>query len=213
MQEKKMHVVVADDSKMFCESLAALLEKLPGIHHVYKAYDGKETLDLFSKYHIDVALLDVRMPVMDGLEAAEVILKDYPSTKIIGMTSFDEETTLLDLLHVGVHGILLKRSANMAEVSLAIAEVMAGRNYFNAEIRELIDRNINRLSGSSRSKFTPRELEVLYLTCEGIAAKGIAVKLDIGTATVEDYRKEMLRKTNTKNVAELVAFAHRNGLV
>ena len=206
-------MVVADDSKMFCESFAALLEKLPNIHHVYKAYDGQETLDLFRKYHIDVAILDVRMPVMDGLEAAEVILKDYPATKIIGMTSFDEETTLLDLLHVGVHGILLKRSANMAEVSLAIAEVINGRNYFNAEIRELIDRNINRLKETSRSKFTPRELEVLYLTCRGLAAKEIAEALTLNTATIEDYRKEMLRKTKTKNVAELVTFAHRNGLL
>ncbi len=208
-----MHVVVADDSRMFCESFAALLEKLPNIQHVYKAYNGQEALDLIRKYHIDVALLDVRMPVMDGLEAAEVILKDYPATKIIGMTSFEEETTLLDMLHAGIHGILLKRSATMAEVSLAIAEVMAGRNYFNAEIRELIDRNINRLTESSRSKFTPRELEVLYLTCQGIAAKGIALQLGLSTSTVEDYRKEMLRKTNTKNVAELVAFAHRNGLL
>ncbi len=213
MQERKMNVVVADDSKMFCESFAALLEKLPSIHHVYKANNGKEALALFRSYHVDVALLDVRMPLMDGLEAAEVILKDYPATKIIGMTSFEEETTLLDMLHVGVHGILLKRSATMAEVSLAIAEVMAGRNYFNSEIRELIDHNINRLTEPSRSKFTPREMEVLRLTCEGIAAKGIALQLGLSTATVEDYRKEMLRKTNTKNVAELVAFAHRNGLV
>lgn len=213
MKGKKLSVVVADDSKMFCESLAALLEKIPNVHRVYIAYDGKQALEIVRQHQIDLALLDVRMPVMDGLQAAEIILKDHAPTCVIGMTSFDEEATLIDLLRAGVHGILLKRSANRAELTTAINEVMNGRNYYHEEIRHVIDKNIHRLNVSSRTQFTTRELEILRFTCSGKVAKEIAVALEVSTGSVENYRKELLRKTNTKNVAELVTFAHRNGLL
>jgi DNA-binding NarL/FixJ family response regulator len=213
MKGKKLGVVVADDSKMFCESLAALLEKVPNVHRVYMAYDGKQALEIVRQHQIDLALLDVRMPIMDGLQAAEIILKEHTPTLIIGMTSFDEEATLLDLLRAGVHGILLKRSANLAELTTAINEVINGRNYYHEEIQHIVQKNINRLNLSSRTSFTTRELEILRLTCSGKVIKEIAVVLELSTGTVETYRKELLHKTNTKNVAELVTFAHRNGLL
>ncbi len=213
MKGKKLGIVVADDSKMFCESLAALLEKIPNVHSVYMAYDGKQALEIVRKHQIDLALLDVRMPIMDGLQAAAIILKEHAPTLVIGMTSFDEEATLLDLLRAGVHGILLKRSANRAELTSAINEVMNGRNYYNEEIRHVVDKNIHRLNVSSSTNFTTRELEIMRFTCTGKVVKEIAVALNLSTGSVETYRKDLLRKTNTKNVAELVTFAHRNGLL
>ena len=213
MQEKKITVVVADDSKMFCESLAALVEKVPNVSKVYMAYDGKQAVELVREHHADLVLLDVRMPVMDGLQAAEIILKEHASTNVIGMTTFDEEATLIDLLRAGVHGILLKRSANRAELTVAITEVMKGGNYYHEEIRHVVDKNIHRLNVSPRTRLTPRELEILRFTCAGKVAKEIAAELSLSTGSVENYRKELLRKTNTKNVAELVTFAHRNGLL
>src|SRR6478735_3322868 len=210
MQEKKITVVVADDSKMFCESLAALVEKVPNVQKVYMAYDGKQAVDLVREHQADLVLLDVRMPVMDGLQAAEMILKEHASTNVIGMTTFDEEATLIDLLRAGVHGILLKRSANRAELTVAINEVIKGGNYYHEEIRHVVDKNIHRLNVSPRTRLTPRELEILRFTCSGKVAKEIAAALGLSTGSVENYRKELLRKTNTKNVAELVTFAHRN---
>jgi DNA-binding NarL/FixJ family response regulator len=213
MEGKKIDVVVADDSKMFCESLAALLEKVPGVHRVYMAYNGKEAIELVRKHAVNVALLDVRMPVMDGLQAAEHILKEHTTTHVIGMTSFDEEHTLLDLLRVGVHGILLKRTANLSELTAAISEVTRGGKYFNEEIRHIVDQNMHRLKVSTSTRLSHRELDILRLTCSGKIAKEIAIDLDLSTGSVENYRKELLRKTNSKNVAELVNFAHRNGLL
>ncbi len=206
-------MVVADDSKMFCESLAALVEKVPHVQRVYMAYDGKQALEIIQQHPINLALLDVRMPVMDGLQAAVTILKEHTSTSVIGMTSFDEEATLIDLLRTGVHGILLKRSANRAELTTAINEVMEGRHYYHEEIRHVVDKNIHRLNVSSRTHFSPRELEIVRFSCAGKIAKEIAVALNLSTGSIESYRKELLRKTNTKNVAELVTFAHRNGLL
>ena len=213
MAAKEVNVVVADDGKLFCDSLGALLAQVPMINKVHITYNGKEALDVVKTHNIDLALLDVRMPVMDGLQAAERILKEHPHIKVIGMTSFDEEPTILDLLSVGVHGILLKRSANKTEIATAIKEVMDGKNYFNADIRKVVDKNMHQLNTPSRTRFTPRELDVLRLTAQGKSAKEIAEDLTLSTATVEDYRKEMLRKTKTKNVAELVAFAHLNGII
>jgi DNA-binding NarL/FixJ family response regulator len=213
MKAKKLSVVVADDSKMFCESLAALVEKVPHVDHVYMAYDGLQALEIVRQHQVDLALLDVRMPVMDGLQAAEIILKEHIDTRVIGMTSFDEEATLIDLLRAGVNGILLKRSANREELTSAINEVTNGRNYYHEEIRHVVLKTIHRLNVSSRTSFTARELEIMRLTCSGKVVKEIAAILDLSSGSVESYRKELLRKTNTKNVAELVTFAHRNGLL
>ena len=213
MEERKLNIVVADDSHMVCESLAALLEKMPATNKVYLAYDGKEAVDIVKQHPIDLALLDVRMPIMDGLQAAKIILKEHTTVKVIGMTSFDEEATLLDLLRIGVDGILLKRSANLEEITKAINQVMEGKKYYNADIQQLVNKNLNKFEEPPRTHFSPRELEILRLTCEGKACKEIAVLLDVSVGFIENYRKEMLHKTKVKNGAELVAFAHRNGIV
>ena len=206
-------MVVADDHKLTCESLGALLKTLPFVNHIYLAHNGVEALSFVSQYPIDVALLDVRMPVMDGLQAAECILREHLSIKVISMTMFGKDATLLDLYRVGVHGIILKESADFEHLTLAITEVMAGRKYFSKDILLVIDQNVNHLTESSRTHLTPRELDVLRHTCNGAVAKEIAKCLKIRVGSVENHRKEMLRKTKTKNVAELVTFAHLNGLL
>ena len=97
------------------------------------------------------------MSVMDGLQAVERILKDHPAIKVIGMTGFDEEPTILDLLNIGVHGVLLKRSTNQMELTTAINDVMDGKNYFNTDIRKVGDKNMHQLNNPFRTRFTPRE--------------------------------------------------------
>ena len=206
-------MVVADDHKLVCVSLGALLKTIPFVNQVHLAHNGKEALAIVRQHPIDVALLDVRMPVVDGLQAAEYILREHPSTKVISMTMFSKDDTLLDLFRLGVHGILLKENADFTHLTLAITEVVAGRKYYNKDVLQMIEQNIHQLKEPSRTHFTLRELDVLRHTCNGKAAKEIAEALTLNTTTVEDYRKEMLRKTQTRNVAELVDFAHRNGLL
>ncbi len=213
MMSKSINIVIADDHKLTCESLGALLKTLPFVNHIHLAHNGEEALAFVRHHPIDVALLDVRMPVMDGIQAAECILREHPSIKVISMTMFGNDATLLDLYRVGVHGIILKENANFTHLTLAITEVIEGRKYFNKDVILVLDHNVNQLAEPSRTHLTPRELDVLHHTCNGAVAKEIAKCLKIRVGSVENHRKEMLRKTKTKNVAELVNFAHRNGLL
>jgi DNA-binding NarL/FixJ family response regulator len=211
--DKKINMVVADDHKIFCQSFKMLLKSIPFVEHVYVTHNGAEALAVIRERHIDLALLDVRMPVMDGLKAADFILRNHPSVKVISMTHFDADATVLDMLRVGPHGILLKQSTDYTTLEMAIKEVLIGSNYYPEEVRALLSNNIQSLNEPSRTQFTPREHEVLRLTCRGETAKEIANTLVITSGSVENYRKELLRKSKTRNVAELVAFAMRNGIV
>ena len=159
-----------------------------------------------------MAILDVRMPVMDGIQAGKIIVKEYPLVRVISMTMYDNEPTLLTLLRAGVHGVLLKNSTEYTNIEKAIRQVMTGGSYYE-EVQWLLDKQINPLAAQHNNHFTPRELEVLRLTCKGKVAKEIANTLNITTGTVENHRKEMLHKTKTKNVAELVSFVTLNGIM
>jgi len=209
----KIKILVADDHRLFCQSFKTQLEQITFVQNVFLAYNGAEAIDLIRKHHIDVAILDVRMPVMDGLEAAAQILKQHPTVKVISMTLFAEEATILDILRIAPHGILLKELADYEVVEMAIKEVLKGNTHYCEEVNQTVTKNIKALNDPSLTRFTPREFDVLRLTCKGETAKEIATSLDLTTGSVENYRKELLRKSKTRNVAELVFFATKNGLV
>ncbi len=211
--ERKVNVLVADDHKLLCQALQQLLITMPFINHVYIAYDGRQALDQVQTNHIDLALLDVRMPVMDGLQAAEYILKNYTKTKVIAMTFHAADATIVEILRIGVHGILLKQTCDFSSLEMAISQVMSGLNYFCASTEKVLSQNLKQLQEPLRTRFTPRQLDVLRLTCDGKTAKEIAMSLNITKGSTENYRKELLHKTKTSNVAELVSFAIRNGIV
>lgn len=213
MEQKKWDIVVAEDLKIVCMALGLLLEQVPNVNHVYLSYNGEEALSILNKHPVDLALLDVRMPVMDGLQAAKVILKDYPAMKVIYMTAFGQVATILDMFRTGVHGILQKELTDYTHLTNAINEVMKGNTYLSEEVRKVVESNRGQLMEPSRTRFTQREFDVLRFTSQGDAAKEIAHKLGITVGTVENYRKEMLHKTKTKNMAELVSFAIGNGIL
>ncbi len=206
------HVLVVDDHKAVCQGLAALISNLEIISKIYTAFNAKEAIAIVNAHKIDVALIDARMPQTSGVSLAERILNEYPSTKIIGITSFDEDETIIEMLQTGMHGILLKRNTDRSEINHCLLEVFAGRKYYTPEIQIRLSNNDYNLTKSIK-KFTYREQEVLQLICAGEPSKGIAEKLQLKDSTIEGYRKEMLKKTATKNTAELVSYALRNGLV
>jgi DNA-binding NarL/FixJ family response regulator len=166
-----------------------------------------------NKYHIDIALLDVRMPVMDGLEAARMILKNHLKVKVIAMTFYAEKATILDMLRVGTHGVILKDFSDGITLERILIEVLNGATYMSNEVKQILNANLKNLQDPSLTNFTPREFDVLKLTCKGSTAKEIADALNLTSGSIENYRKELLRKSKTRNVAELVAFSIRNGIV
>lgn len=204
--------LVVDDHEMVCTAIAALVEKSMSVPRVFTALNAQEALAIIKNNHIHATLIDARMPGISGLALAATILKEHPTTKVIGMTSFDEDETVIEMLRTGMHGILLKRNTAGPEISQCLTEVLAGRNYYTPEVQARLAKNGYDLL-KPRLRFNKRESEILHLICEGQSTKQIAERLHLKDTTIEDYRKEMLRKVNAQNTAELVAFALRNGLL
>jgi len=206
------HALVVDDHKMVCEAIAALVEKSSLVNKVHLAFSGEQALEMLRMKSIKVALIDARMPGISGLDLFKVIFHEYQSISVIGMTSFEDDT-VMDMLRSPVQGILLKSNTNGIEITHCLSEILNGRIYFTPEVQAKINNGEYNLLQRSRTILTKREQEILVCISQGKSAKEIAVKLGLKVTTIEDYRKAMLRKTQTSNVAELMAFAHRNGLL
>jgi DNA-binding NarL/FixJ family response regulator len=206
-------LLVVDDHQLVCEAVAALIEMRGLAKKVYTAFSGEQALDALKTNHIQVALVDARMNGMSGIDLAKTILRKYPQVRVVGMTIYNEDDTILEMLHTGLHGILLKGSADGPEISFCLQEVLGGNSYYSAAIQARLNRNEFDIFKQPKTQFTKRETEILVLLCAGKSSKQIAEVLNLKPATVEGYRKEMLHKTETKSTAELVAFVHRNGVV
>lgn len=206
-----LQALVVDDYKAVCEGLAALVEKSELFDKVYVAFTGEQALEILKTKWVHLAMIDARMPGLSGIELIKLKHKMYPSLKVVAMTSFDEEDTLKEIWSAKVNGILLKRSTDANEIKECLRVVFGGERYYSPEITELV-KGFS-LGEEPKPLLTVREKEILHLICGGKSTKEIAAHYKLSVSTVEDYRKEMLRKTKAKNTPELVDYAHRNGIV
>jgi DNA-binding NarL/FixJ family response regulator len=209
----KINIIIADDHKLVCQSLASLIRTFHFVDEVFVTYNGKEAIDLIEKHRIGLVILDVRMPEMNGLLASKHILKHFPEVKVINITMFDDEAIILDLYRTGVHGIFLKGTESSDGLHAALIDVMNGTRCYSPEIQQLLSINSHQSTHPSRLNFTPRELQVLGLTSEGKSAKEISSVMGISVGSIENYRKKLLKKSKTKNVAELLSFCIKNGVL
>lgn len=198
---------------MVCDALLALVEKKGQSKRALPAYSGKEALNILNQERITIALVDIRMPGLSGSELVKLIQKEHPKVKVVGMTSFDDEETIQEMLQLNLAGILLKRSATSTQINTCLKTVSEGKAYMAEEVRQFIERKLLKPAHALRTHFTQREMQVLKLLSEGQSSKLIAKNLNLKPSTIEDYRKVMLRKTSTESTAGLVAFAMRNGLL
>ncbi|MBL7861056.1 MAG: response regulator transcription factor [Cyclobacteriaceae bacterium] len=204
-------VLVVDDHVMTCDGIAALVEKQCPVKS-YTAYGAERALEILKQTRIQVAMIDARMPGISGVELMHRLKKESPSLKLIGMTSFDEDETILDLLRTGIPGIILKRNTTGAEIKTCLEAVLAGKSYYTAEIWNRFNQGGYDLL-KEKIRFSKREFDLLLLLAQGYSTKQAAEVLKLSENTVEDYRKQMLKKSNTKNTTELVAFVLSNGLL
>ncbi len=181
-----------------------------------EASNGAELLALLAKIKTlpDVILLDIRMPVMDGVEAHKNIRKLYPDIKVIILTMEDDEQYILHLISEGVNGYLLK-NADPDEMEKAILKVVENGYYFSENISTLVIKGMVKkdlTEVSPNVDFNERELQILELICKEFTAGEIAEKLNLSVRTVEGYRQKLIDKAGVKNVAGLVIFAVKNNL-
>jgi len=216
MEVKKINVIITDDHKLFRKGIIALLEDFDFIGETYEASNGAELLALLAKMKTlpDVILLDLRMPVMDGVEAHKKIRKLYPEIKVIILTMEDDEQYILHLISEGVNGYLLK-NADPDEMEKAILKVVENGYYFSENISTMVVKGMVKkdiTEALPNLDFSERELQILELICKEFTAAEIAEKLNLSARTVEGYRQKLIDKSGVKNVAGLVIFAVKNSL-
>ena len=212
--KKKIKVFLVDDHNLFLNGLKMILGSMSGFEVVGEASNGIEFLNKYNTANPDVVLLDISMPEMDGIEASRIALSESPNLKIITLSMYADQEYYSKMLENGVRGFLLKDS-DISEVKIAIQTVVEGGNYFSQELLRNIIFAKKELSQNllGEEDLSERELEVLMEICHGLQNVEIADKLCISKRTVEKHRSNLLLKTNSKNVAELVIYAIKNHLI
>lgn len=214
---RPVKVIIADDHPLFRKGLVSTLEEFKNLSIVNQAGDGKELLAILSKNACDVVLLDLKMPGLDGIAVAPLIIERFPKVKIIVLTMLDEEQFIIHLIKTGVHGYLLK-NAEPELVVRTIEEVMEHGSYFDQKTVQIMHKGLMKKqpgnpSLSARVHFSERDMEVLRLLCKDYSTEEIADKLCISPRTVEYYRTKLMEKTDSKNITGVVAYAFKNNLV
>ena len=212
MDREVCRVLLADDHRLFREGLRGLLSVQSGIEVVGVAADGAELVSLTESVEYDVALIDIEMPVMNGLEAAEKILTAHPEARLVALTMHNDEAYYYRMVELGVKGFLLKNS-DIDEVVCAVREVCAGGSYFSQELLDSLVSNLKESQVEAEPLLSEREMEVLPLICQGLSNQEIADKLFISKRTVDNHRANILEKSGCKNTAGMVVWAIKNGLV
>jgi DNA-binding NarL/FixJ family response regulator len=215
-----IRVLLADDQALVRGGFRAILDAEPDIEVVAEASDGAEALELAARHRVDVALMDIRMPRLDGIEATRRLLAEArsPPTRVLVLTTFDLDDYVYEALRAGASGFLLKEVLP-EQLAPAVRIVAAGEALLAPSItRRLIERFAQgpvpgRQPGTSLEELTPRELEVLRLLARGMSNAEIAQQLIVGEATVKTHVAHVLAKLNLRDRIHAVVFAYESGLV
>lgn len=215
---KTIKIIVVDDEALFRKGLGFIISREPNFSVIHEANNGQELITfLRSTYELpDIVIMDLKMPIINGVEATKIIHKEFPEIKIIALTSYHSKAFIANMIDVGACAYLLK-STSPEELIFTINEVANKGFYYSEEVVNVIKEAS--LSGSKlksyldKNMLSEREIEVLKLICKQKNAAEIGDYLFISPRTVEGHRTNLLLKTNSKNVAGLVIFALQNNLV
>jgi DNA-binding NarL/FixJ family response regulator len=215
---KKITILLADDHALMREGCRIMLELENDFEVVGEARDGRQAVELAKKLHPDVALIDIAMPSLNGLEAARQIHHASPATKVLMFSGHSEDAYVQTATESGAAGFILKQNPAQ-DVCRAIREVHHGKAFFSPDIVRHFDRRKLQLPGCAGessprpAKLTPREMEVLQLVAEGNANKQTAAELGIGIKTVEKHREHLMEKLDIHHTAGLTRYAISAGII
>jgi DNA-binding NarL/FixJ family response regulator len=212
---EKINIYLVDDHKLFREGLKLLLKNLDEINEIWEASNGEEFLKGLSERRPDLVLMDIEMPVMNGIEATIRAIEQYPEMKVVALSMYGDEEYFHKMIDAGACGFLMKNS-DFSEVKKAVINVLQGNNYFTEEILYMLINTFKTKHQSENEEevsLSDREKEVLLLICKGLSNQEIADKLFISKRTVDHHRASLMTKTNTKNTASLVIYAVKHKLV
>jgi DNA-binding NarL/FixJ family response regulator len=213
MSDRTVRVVVADDQQIVREGLVALLELMDGIEVVGAACDGEQAVNLVADGNTDVVLMDLRMPVLDGVGATRRITADHPEVAVLVLTTYADDESIALALQAGARGYLTK-DAGRVEIGAALRATAAGQSTFDPEVSRRLVAALaaDKTPARSSDGLTSRETEVLRLIARGLSNTEIAATLFIGEATVKTHINNTFAKIGARHRAEAVRYAYRNGL-
>jgi DNA-binding NarL/FixJ family response regulator len=209
-----MKVLIADDQRVVRDGLATIVGGIPGTEIVGLAGDGAEALDLVAAHSPDVVLMDLRMPRLDGVEATGAIRERHPAVRVVVLTTYADDDTVIAALSAGAVGYLTK-DASREDIRRALEAAAAGQAVLDPAVQAALlkaarDRPVR--PPSLPDGLTDREAEVLTLVANGLSNTEIAERLYLSTATVKTHVNRIFAKTGSRDRAQATAYAHRNGL-
>lgn len=208
-------IIIVDDHEIFRNGLKMVLNKLKFTQIVGEASNGMDFLDLIRTTPVDIVFMDIEMPVMNGIDATKIAIKEQPGIKIIALTMFNEADYIQSMIDAGVKGFLLK-NIKKEILAKAITTIYNGSNYYSEELFEFFTKQLSKSANKKQNnvfEFTRREKEILQLMAEGLNNKEIARVLFISERTVVGHKTNMLAKTGCKSTLGLLSYAIKHKLV
>ena len=214
---QKIRVLVVDDHTIVRDGICALLDLAGDIEVVGEATNGSEALNMVRELHPDVVLMDIAMPIMGGLEATRRISREYPKTKVLVLTQYDDKEYVFPVIESGASGLISKAGAS-SELAVGIRAVYHGDSFLSPSVAKLLVENYQN-TARVRDKqdpynlLTEREREILKLLAEGYSTQEIAAMLVITPKTVEGHKTNLMAKLGIHNRIDLVKYALRKGII
>lgn len=208
-------VLLVEDHALVRAGIRSLLDAAHGIEVIGEARDGREALALLRTLTVDVVVMDITMPGLNGLETTKKLKKIYPNTRVLMLSMYSTDEYVVQSLRYGADGYLVKDSA-APELERAIQTVARGERYLGeGEIRQRLEKQLASAKGirDPLERLTPRQREILQLVVEGKKTREIAVILNVSVKTVETHRAQLMDRLGIHDVAGLVRYAIRNGLI
>lgn len=211
-----IRIVLADDHEIFRDGFKVMIKKQPSVQLVGEAADGEELIRQTRQLRPDVVITDIKMPVMDGVEATKQLTSEFPEIGIIALSMFDEENLIVEMLEAGAKGYLLK-NAHKDEIMEAIKTVDRNHTYYcngtSARLANMIAKSTFRPSTRVvKPEFSEKEVAVIRYICQEMSNKEIASNLNLSIRTIEGYRDRILEKIGARNAAGIVVYAIKNNI-
>lgn len=208
----KISVLIADDYAIMRRGLRALLEEQPGWRVVGEAGNGREALRLATQLRPDIIIMDGSMPELNGLDAARLIFKEVPETRILIYTAQHTDEMIDKAVQTGVRGYVLKTDKE-ADLLAAVKALMQGQVFYTPAASEVVVERLRRPKEEVSPTLTTRESEIVQLLAEGKSNKEVANVLKISTRTVENHRSQVMKRLSLRSFVDLIRYAIRNGII
>lgn len=207
-----IHIIIADDHTILADGIKTLLSKNKRFNVIGTASDGEEVLTLLKMHEVDIVIMDINMPKMDGIEATQIISEHFQDTKVLIMSMHNKEGYIQNALEAGADGYILKNTSQ-EEMERAIDRVMNGGSYFSQDVSTSMAMKMRRKTDEEEIKLSKVEKQVLQLLSEGFTSDEISAKMTTSSNTISSYRRNMLLKFKAKNVTQLIAIALKKGYI